>query len=59
MDLSGLFFSPEVTVKNKERNNLFSVVTQKGKMYVFQASSPEEREGWMRAIMSPSDVSQD
>lgn len=49
----------EVTVKNKERNNLFSVVTQKGKMYVLQASTPEEREAWMRAIMSPSDVTQD
>ncbi|XP_071818040.1 pleckstrin-2-like isoform X2 [Apostichopus japonicus] len=49
----------EVTVKNKARVNLFSVVTQKGKMFVLQASTPEEREDWMRAIMSPADAAQE
>lgn len=49
----------EVTVKNKARVNLFSVVTQKGRMFVLQASTPEEREDWMRAIMSPADAAQE
>ncbi|XP_072025984.1 pleckstrin-like isoform X2 [Amphiura filiformis] len=46
----------DVTVKNKSRQNLFSVTTQKNKMYVFQASSPEERDEWMRAIISPTEL---
>ncbi|XP_781827.2 pleckstrin-2 [Strongylocentrotus purpuratus] len=46
----------DVTVKNKNRQNLFSVTTKKGKVYVFEARTPEEREDWMRAIISPLSV---
>lgn len=46
----------DVTVKNKSRQNLFSVMTHKNKLYVLQASNPEERDEWMRAIMAPSAV---
>ncbi|XP_033113978.1 pleckstrin-2-like [Anneissia japonica] len=47
--------SSDSKVKNKTRSNLFSVKTQKGRLYIFQASSPEERESWIRAIMCPGD----
>ncbi|XP_022103901.1 pleckstrin-2-like [Acanthaster planci] len=46
----------DLSLKNKQRQNLFSVTTEKGKMYVMQAGSPEERTEWMRAIMSPNDI---
>ncbi|XP_038060654.1 pleckstrin-like [Patiria miniata] len=47
---------PDISLKNKRRQNLFSVTTEKGKTYVMQVGSPEERTEWMRAIMSPSDI---
>ncbi|XP_071960370.1 pleckstrin-like [Antedon mediterranea] len=47
--------SSDSKVKNKSRSNLFRVKTRKGKQYIFQASSTEERESWIRAIMSPGD----
>ncbi|XP_072176945.1 pleckstrin-like [Diadema setosum] len=46
----------DVTVKNKARQNLFSVTTKKGRVYVFQARTPEERNDWMKAIVSPISV---
>ncbi|XP_033642530.1 pleckstrin-2-like [Asterias rubens] len=46
----------DLTLKNKQRQNLFCVTTQKGKVYLFQTNSVEERTEWMRAIMSPNDI---